>query len=234
MKIRKPWVDKLIALLAAVLIRCWMATLRCRFVQWDRVRHPTDPRRQRAIYIFWHETLLFPAHLGTRAYALISHHADGELIARVCRHLGIPTVRGSSRRGGTEALMELIEISRVAHLFVTPDGPRGPRRQVQLGLIFLAAHTGLPIIPCGVGYRRAWRFGSWDRFALPWPWTVAVGVAGPAIHVPARLRRVDMERYRELVQTRMLAVTAAAERVAAGDGKAAVGGADLGSYRASA
>ncbi len=216
MKIRKPWLIKLIGLLAWALIRCWMGTLRYRMVQWAEGPDHLDRRRERGIYAFWHETILFPTRLKVKIRVLISHHADGELIARVCRHLGFDLVRGSSRRGGTQALMDLANDGKSGHLFVTPDGPRGPRRKVQLGLVFLAAFTGLPIIPCGIGYRHAWRFNSWDRFALPWPWTTAVCVSGTAIRVPPRLNRRELERYRDLVEERMAEVTAAAESIAAG------------------
>ena len=52
------------------------------------------------IYAFWHEALLFPTVFRGRANILISQHADGELIARVCQHLGAGVVRGSTTRGG--------------------------------------------------------------------------------------------------------------------------------------
>src|SRR5438093_1235620 len=76
-----------------------------------------------------------------RATVLISQHADGDLIARTAEHLGIDTVRGSTTRGGMQAIRELLQISRRTHLVITPDGPKGPRRTVQPGVIFLAAQT---------------------------------------------------------------------------------------------
>ena len=109
-------------------------------------------------------------------------------------------------------MLGLMKRSRRSHLAVTPDGPRGPRRQVQLGLIFLASRTGLPIVPVGMGYARAWRLRSWDRFAIPHPWSAATCVMGWKIHVPAGLNREELERYRRLVEEEMLNTTAAAER----------------------
>src|SRR5205085_11486274 len=96
-----------------------------------------------------------------------------------------------------------------------PDGPKGPRRRVQAGLIFLAAQTGLPIVPFGVGYTHAWRARSWDRFAVPLPGSTAVGIFAPAIHVPRGLNRAQLESYRRLVEERMRAASDAAERWAA-------------------
>lgn len=213
MKLRNGPLLRLVALLAAWLIRCWMGTLRDRLGFLGPPVHPVNPRRGvRFIYAFWHDTLMLPAVMKARIDVLISQHADGELIAQVCRHLGKGAVRGSSTRGGSEAMLGLMERSRHAHLAVTPDGPRGPRRRVQLGLIFLASRTGLPIIPVGIGYARAWRLRSWDRFALPRPWSFATCVMAAPVHVPARLNREGLERYRRLVEEELLHTSAAAER----------------------
>ena len=134
-----------------------MGTIRYRIAMADPAVYPADPRRQRYIYAFWHESILVATGFHTKIQILISQHADGELIARVCRHLGVGTIRGSSTRGGSQALLELMRASKQAHLLVTPDGPKGPRRQLALGIIFLASITGLPIVPVGVGFASAWR-----------------------------------------------------------------------------
>src|SRR5260370_6652572 len=182
MKLRNPWLIRLLGFLGAWLIRGWMGTVRYCFAFADKV-HPADVRRERFIYAFWHEAILFPAATRAKIHILISQHADGELIARMCRHLGHGVVRGSSTRGGGIALLELLRCSKRSHLAVTPDGPRGPRRQVKMGAIFMASITGLPIVPLGIGFSKAWRLGSWDRFAIPRPWSTAMCVVGPAIHV---------------------------------------------------
>ncbi|MGF1582852.1 MAG: lysophospholipid acyltransferase family protein [Gemmataceae bacterium] len=217
MKIRHPWLIRLIGFLAALAIRLWMSTLRYRTYLPDGTPHPTDPKKERFLYAFWHESILYPTLTRTKIYILISHHADGEMIARACHHLGFGVVRGSTTRGGTKALMQLISISSRSHLMVTPDGPRGPRRKVQLGLVFLASITGLPIVPVGVGYSSAWRAKSWDRFALPRPWSTAYGVAGEPIHIPKKMNRETLERYRDLVEQRMLETTRIAEEWASGN-----------------
>src|SRR5262249_18782574 len=121
------------------------------------------------------------------------------------------TVRGSTTRGGSQALLEMMHQTE-GHLGVTPDGPRGPRRQVQMGMIFLASLTGLPIIPVGMGFGRAWRLRSCDRFALPIPGSAVDVVPGLPIQVPTRLTRSSLEQYRQLVESEMARVTAAAER----------------------
>jgi lysophospholipid acyltransferase (LPLAT)-like uncharacterized protein len=215
MKLRQPWMIKLAALIGAILLRLWMSTIRYRIVLADRSVDPVDPSfTGRYIYALWHETLIGMAGRtwGAKMHMLVSHHADGELIARICQHIGWGVVRGSTTRGGATAMREMLNLSREALLAVTPDGPRGPRRQVQPGIAFLASHTALAIVPIGVAYRRAWRARTWDRFAIPWPWTTAVCVTASTVHVPPDLRREELEHYRLLVEERMLEATAEAEK----------------------
>jgi len=211
MKIRHPFLIRLTALVLSWAIRVWIGTLN---VCHRSLVRETDPRRgdvdARFIYAFWHENLLLP-----EIQVLISQHADGELIARVCRHLGFSTVRGSSTRGGIEALRKLLRASRSCHLAVVPDGPRGPRRHLQLGPIYLASRTGLPVVPTGIGFERAWRTNSWDRFALPHPWTRARVVTAPPIDIPPNLDKDQLEQWRRHVEAVMHQVTALAEEWAA-------------------
>src|SRR5260370_36744992 len=179
MKLRNPWLIRLLGFLGAWLIRGWMGTVRYCFAFADKV-HPADVRRERFIYAFWHEAILFPAATRAKIHILISQHADGELIARMCRHLGHGVVRGSSTRRGGIALPELLRCSKRSHLAVTPDGPRGPRRQVKMGAIFLASLTGPPILPPRIGFSEPWRLGGWVRRATRGAWSTVVWVLGPA------------------------------------------------------
>jgi lysophospholipid acyltransferase (LPLAT)-like uncharacterized protein len=198
MKIRHPALIRMAGLVIAWLVRLWLGTVRYRCRALGPRVEPTEPGLEgRYIYAFWHETILLPAYhyRRTPTHVLISEHADGEMIARACGHLGLGVVRGSTTRRGVQAVRQIVEMQGRSHLVITPDGPRGPRRQVQPGVVFLAARTGLPIVPVGFAYRRAWRMRSWDRFAVPVPFTSAVGVLGVPIHVPAGSDREALEQY---------------------------------------
>jgi lysophospholipid acyltransferase (LPLAT)-like uncharacterized protein len=215
MKLRNPWLIRLAAWAAAVLIRLWLVTLRVRVYSAGQQDHPTDPREERFIYAFWHETLLAPVKMRANVCVMISHSADGEFIAQVCRHLGVGVVRGSTTRGGVTGLLDMIRHGGTDHLVLTPDGPRGPRRIVQAGILLLASRSGLPILPVGVGYSRAWRAGSWDRFALPYPFSTVTGFLGEPIPITPDLDRRGLEHERQRVEAAMLSATDAAERWAA-------------------
>ncbi len=117
------------------------------------------------IIAFWHgRQLMMPfAYKGKSASILISRHRDGELIARAVGYFGFRAARGSTTRGGAAALKQLIRSARAGDdLAVTPDGPRGPRQVVQLGVIELAKLTGLPIIPVtfGASKKKIFRAGT--------------------------------------------------------------------------
>ena len=219
MKIRSPWLIRTLAFAAAWLLRGWMATVRVRFVFLGGRHHPPDPRLERFIYAFWHENGLFAATLKARIHVLISSHRDGELMSRIAGHLGRGSVRGSTTRGGMRAVREMMRVGRRTHLGLAPDGPQGPRRRVQMGAIFLGAQTGLPIVPFGVGYTRAWRARSWDRFALPWPGTRITVVVAHEVRVPRGLSRPQMEQYRRLVEERLNHVSDVAERYSGRSGR---------------
>jgi lysophospholipid acyltransferase (LPLAT)-like uncharacterized protein len=218
MKIRQPWMIKAFGLGIAFLVRLWIGTIRYRYRPLGPNLDPNQPRfRGRYIYAFWHENILLPAYQYGRPdiWVLISQHADGQLIAEACRHLRFRVVNGSTTRGGVEAVRRMVRLGRVGHLAITPDGPRGPRRQVQPGLVYLAARTGLSIVPIGIAFHRAWRLNSWDRFALPKPWSAASCVTTEPIHVPERLDKEQLEHYRLEVEAALQRATEAAEKMAA-------------------
>ncbi len=144
------------------------------------------PGNGRYIFAAWHSQLAFMLYaLRNRGIsALVSRSADGEYAARVTRKFGFNTVRGSSSRGGVSSMMELVERGRGGFpLAITPDGPRGPKRKVQHGVIYLAAKTGLPILPVGAALSRRVVMNSWDNFELPLPFGRAELLYGEPITV---------------------------------------------------
>ncbi len=137
-------------------------------------------RGENAILAFWHGQLLMMPHMcmGRPLDVMISRHADGEMIARTMVHFGFGAVRGSSTRGGAVALKGAIRSIRAGRdVVVTPDGPKGPARVVQSGVIELARATGAPIVPVAYGVRKkkAFRPGIGSSFLAPSPRVVSSG-----------------------------------------------------------
>src|SRR5436853_7822013 len=128
MKLRNPFLIKTAALLTAAAVKRLIGSLDLRVDDRRSGKHPTDPRVARHIYVFWHDCVLIPTVFRAPAHVLTSQHADGEFLASAVRHMGFRSIRGSTSRGGSAALMNLIRVSKKTHLCITPDGPRGPRR----------------------------------------------------------------------------------------------------------
>jgi lysophospholipid acyltransferase (LPLAT)-like uncharacterized protein len=215
MKLRQPALIRAAGFLGAAVLLGWMRTLAYRY---RSLGADVNPHRRdlpgRYIYAMWHETMLVPLYTYARPdiHVLVSQHADGQLLAEGCRHLRIPLVRGSATSGGVDAVRRLLRLLPSTHLALTPDGPRGPRRRVKPGLVYLAARTGLPIVPVGFGLQRPWRMASWDCFAIPRPWSRATCVTATAMHVPREADADQLEVCRRHVEEALLHVTAVAER----------------------
>ncbi|RZJ30796.1 MAG: DUF374 domain-containing protein [Brevundimonas sp.] len=132
--------------------------------------------------VFWHSRIglspaCWPLDRATPAKALISLSADGEFIAKAVARQGFPAVRGSSTnkdktekaKGGTQALRDGLKQLKVGGLAITPDGPRGPARQMAEGLPMLARISGAPALFIGLSCNPAIRLNSWDKAVLPLP-----------------------------------------------------------------
>ena len=141
----------------------------------------------RAIVAFWHESMALAAchYRNSGAHTLTSYSYDGELAARVVRHFGLLALRGSSSKGGSESLDDLVgALEQIQAVGFTLDGPRGPRRVAKAGIAVLAARTGVPVLPHAFVVQPAWRLRSWDRFPVPKPCARIVSAFGPPVAPP--------------------------------------------------
>jgi lysophospholipid acyltransferase (LPLAT)-like uncharacterized protein len=166
---------------------------------------------QRFIMAFWHCKLFLMTHAyrGKRLAAMISRHFDGELIARTVKLMGRESVRGSSTRGGSEALRAGLRWLRdEGDLSITPDGPKGPARAIKPGVLELARLSGAPAFPMSLAYSRCRRLKSWDRFEVPYPFgRVCIGYGEP-LEVPKRAGEAERETLRTELRSRIDALTA--------------------------
>ncbi len=206
--------NKLGGLGVYALLRRWMSTLDYQKMLYDPTVDPIDPGFQPpVIYAFWHEYIPCPIYLRPhcRVAMLISRHRDADWLGEAARHMGFRIIRGSTSRGGSAAIRELVRASRQMSLAITPDGPRGPRRRVAQGCVYLASRLQVPLVVFGVGYDRPWRVPTWDRFAIPRPYSRARVVMSPALRIPADLDRDSLERHRQLIEAVLHRLTDEAE-----------------------
>lgn len=148
------------------------------------------------IYAFWHDRIF----LGTYYFrdrgivVITSQSMDGEYIARFIQRLGYGAVRGSSTRGGTKALVEMIRLMRSGlPMGFTVDGPKGPPHEAKPGPILLAKKTGNPVLPFIVEARNYWTVNSWDKLQIPRPFTTAKVFIAEPISVPENASDQELE-----------------------------------------
>lgn len=217
MKIRNRHLVRLAGGLGSLLVRGLVRTLRVEVHALGDIAPPADtvPDGRRMAIALWHENLILPAvGMGhPDVSVLISKHADGQILASLIRSLGMRLVLGSTNRGGVEAVRQILDGNAgCRHLAVTVDGPRGPRRVVQPGIVFAASRCGMELYPVGVGYQRMWRVRSWDRFAVPKPGCRAKLLLGAPLPVPAGLNTAGLEQYRLWLQAELDRLGVAAQR----------------------
>ena len=205
-----PVLPFLIPLPATWLVKAICATLRVQVVRGD-IEQRVRARRPNVIYAFWHGHLfyLMYRYRGSGVYILVSQSRDGEVLSRILHRFALPTIRGSSSRGGRRSLLELVRRARAgASAGIAPDGPRGPRYQAQLGIISLARLTEVPIIPVAVGARWKIELHSWDRFLLPLPGSRVVVAYGEPVVVPSAADAALLEQKRQELEGKLLTLTA--------------------------
>jgi lysophospholipid acyltransferase (LPLAT)-like uncharacterized protein len=133
---------------------------------------PTHHLVKKTIFCFWHTALLpvFYYLRKTRPAVLVSSSRDGQRLSAVLERWGYTLVRGSSTKGGNEAVIECVQkLEEDKNLLITPDGPRGPALEAKFGAAKIALNTGALVIPLAVSTNRSWRIRSWDRFTIPKP-----------------------------------------------------------------
>jgi len=135
---------------------------------------------------------------------MISKSKDGEIIAGVAQKTGWYPVRGSSSRGGGEALHNmigrLIKFRLAAHIV---DGPRGPAGKIKPGAIRLVHGTGSMIVPCYASADKAWYMNSWDKFMLPKPFAKVTLRFGEMIKFDPAENNEDFEKQRQHLENVM-------------------------------
>ncbi len=177
------WRAKAIGSAAGAALRVWRRTVRIEKRGIDLL-----DQLPRAPLAVWHgrmQGVIF-ALRGRRVLSMASHSADGEIATRAVNALDIRIARGSTLRGGLQALDEMIawvEDGRADHAALTVDGPRGPARRVKLGAVQLARRFGRTIIPMSFSASRIWVLSSWDRMVLAQPFSRIVVQFGPPVEL---------------------------------------------------
>jgi lysophospholipid acyltransferase (LPLAT)-like uncharacterized protein len=213
----KKFFKKIIIFLAPyliyVIINLLKATVKSTHLNSEKIRELHE-KNISIIMSFWHGRLLMmaTAYLGKDLNAIISIHEDGEMISRAMGMFNIASIRGSTTRGGTKALREMITVQKSGgDIAITPDGPKGPRHIAQNGAIILAKATGAPICPVTFNASRKKQFSSWDGFILPYPFSKGVFIWGDPIFVSKDADKDEIERKRVELEKELKRITQKAD-----------------------
>ena len=180
--LRIAWVQNALAWALAAWMRFCFATMR-----WTRENEAAAEAvwdsGEGVVCAFWHGRIglspaCWPHGRAQPAKALISLSADGQFIAKAVARQGFPAIRGSTgnkeaperAKGGSAALREVLRwVKSGGGIAVTPDGPRGPAREMGEGVPLMARLSGAPVLLIGLSCSPAIRLGSWDEAVLPLP-----------------------------------------------------------------
>lgn len=190
----------IISSLATLLLKCLAMTYRFQVRNVETFKRLAEDG---LLCPLWHNRLIgvcvAPLFRPYNTVGVISFHKDGEILVRVQKHFGHRSIRGSSTRGGHEALLEMENTLRQGSLIaITPDGPKGPRYQAKPGAAILIEKTGRPALPLITVASRRWKFNSWDGFELPHPFAEVTLIFGNPVGPTG-----DIERTRANLEEEM-------------------------------
>ncbi len=184
-------------------------------MSWEEPPSPLDATYEKpVIYAFWHRAVFPAAWMWRRKgiAVMVSRSFDGEYIARIIEKLGFVAVRGSSSRGGSEALRGMKdELEKGAAVAFTIDGPRGPKYVAKAGPVLLARASGLPMAAFYVALSEAWVLKTWDEFMIPKPFSKALVRVSAKMQVPENAGESEIREWQAQLQKALDRVTKFAE-----------------------
>ena len=166
-----------------------------------------DIQKSNMVSIGWHSraTMMpfFWNHfIKMRLSALVSPHQDGQIIAHFLKRFKIKPINGSTnekaRQGALELMRELVDGSNI---FISPDGPRGPRMMLKKSPIYFAQKTGKPIYCVCFSTDKALIFEkAWDKTLIALPFGRGAFFVSAPIYIPKDLTDEEFEQYRKKIE----------------------------------
>lgn len=191
-----------VAALFAALLRLARASWRREFTGLDIIRQALD-RQERLLVAFWHgkHISIFPLVEEFDACILTSRSFRGEVIAGLCKRFGyycliLDHLRGSELQ---EVLDELLQKHRC--LAVAVDGPLGPYHVARFGLVRLASHLQLRVVPLSVNAQHKIVMKKrWDKMEFPLPFSRVLLGVGQSFKIPAEMQPDEFKTWTDKIQ----------------------------------
>lgn len=203
----ETFIGRLIRKVLVPLVRLWFSTCRVTILN-ERIYHEYFLSDIPIVVGTWHRASIYFLYFfgNFRPMIMISQSKDGEMLAQYAAGFGVIPARGSSQKGGRDALEQMrgYILSGGKGCATVLDGPRGPAYVAKKGMIHLAKLTGAPLIPLIWSANRVITIrDSWDKTMLPLPWSKVYVAFGEPIDIPAETSSRALEYYRQLVQDQL-------------------------------
>ena len=205
-------------------IICWIGAKYIKFVSftnsWSFINKKYVEnlwkKNEAFILCFWHGRLLMMPlswNKEKKINVLISTHSDGQLLSKTVKHFNIETITGSSSKGGSEAIRNIIKsLKSGISIGMTPDGPRGPRMKVNSAIIKIASLTGHKIVPLSYSVKKKFFLNSWDKFLVALPFGKGCFVWGKPIKIKKNISTNEDLKLSKRLENNLLKLTKKADR----------------------
>ncbi|MCA8920195.1 MAG: DUF374 domain-containing protein [Planctomycetes bacterium] len=229
----RRWASGLLLGVAGVVLP-WLYRAYC-WVLWTTARQHHDRLNREitaalakhvgVVAILWHEEVFASAYAygPLKGTALASTGTFGGIVSRLLERCGCEAFRGGSSRGGTrrrEVLPDMIRhMNQASHCLygLTVDGSRGPAYEVKTGALVIARACRVPIYAVRTWFSANLRLGTWDRTAIPLPFSrLHQEVVGP-YWVSPEASDAALGALREHLQLELLELAERSLRCCAGD-----------------
>lgn len=208
-EIRGDWKSRTLGAIVGWLCRLLGYTYRIEIK--DNAGVEQKGRKDPVVCIFWHNRIFATiatwkkTSKGFPAVALVSASKDGTILETAVQVVGAETARGSSSRRGAAALIAMRNALREdKDAYITPDGPRGPKYQLQVGALKLAQLQGVPVIVKHLNLKSYWEITkAWDNLRIPKPFSKIEIVYDAPIYIPKKISAEELEKIRCEIEQQM-------------------------------
>lgn len=202
------WHKRLLTWVAALIINAWFSTCKITIVGRQFHNH-FILGDQKMVGATWHRGAIFLTWFFRNVHPMImySRSKDGDLIAGMAENLGVVPVRGSSSKGGGQAIRKMIRFlgrSSRSKTATVLDGPRGPKGVAKKGMLLLAMMAKVPLLPIMVSaYPAITLTKTWDKTILPLPFSRVTVMYGAPWWPPRNMPASEVEIFRREVEDKL-------------------------------
>lgn len=182
--------------LLSYLVTVLCKTLRIEIKNDDAVKE-LNKNDKNFVLAFWHGTMLIPwfIHRDNNFAGIVSQSKDGQLLVNILEKWNYEIARGSSHKGGKEALQQLIDFANEGYsVAITPDGPTGPRKEMKAGAVITAQRCSVPLVLLAVKYEKKRKLNSWDKFEIPKFFSRVKAVYSDPIYISENAEREEINK----------------------------------------